>query len=139
MLDHPDSYARTPIHTPAAPAAIGPYNQAICHGGLLWCSGQLGLDPATGALVAADTAAQTKQALANLDAVCRAAGTRLHQALRCTVFLVDMADFATVNAIYEQHFTAPFPARITVAVAALPRGGRIEIEAVVALICAENT
>ena len=122
---------RTAIHTDKAPAAIGPYSQAIGSGHLLWCSGQLGVDPATGILVGADTAAQTARALDNLEAVCREAGTDLTRALRCTIYLVDLADFTIVNAIYEKRFTAPFPARVTVPVAALPRGGRIEIDAVV--------
>ena len=124
---------RTPVNTHDAPNAIGPYSQAIRHGELLWLSGQLGVDPATNALVSAETAEQAEQALRNLEAVCRAAGTSLALALRCTVYLVDMADFPIVNTIYERRFTAPFPARATVQVAALPRGGRIEIDAVVSL------
>ena len=123
---------RTAIATSAAPNAIGPYSQAIAHSGLLWCSGQLGVVPASGTLIAADTAAQAEQALRNLGAVCQAAGTSLAQALRCTIYLVDLADFQTVNSIYERHFTAPYPARVTVQVTALPRGGRVEIDAVVA-------
>ncbi len=124
---------RTAISTTDAPAAIGPYNQAIRHGDLLWCSGQLGLDPTTGKLIGDSTAAQTEQALRNLDAVCCAAGTSLANALRCTVFLIDMADFATMNAVYERFFSTPFPARVTVQAAALPKDGRVEIDAVVAL------
>lgn len=124
---------RAAIHTSEAPAAIGPYSQAIRNGDLLWCSGQLGVEPATGALVGADTASQTVRALDNLEAVCRAAGAELAQALRCTIYLIDLADFATVNALYEQRFVAPYPARVTVQVAALPRGGRVEIDAVVRL------
>jgi 2-iminobutanoate/2-iminopropanoate deaminase len=122
---------RTAIHTDTAPAAIGPYSQAICSGHLLWCSGQLGVDPGSGQLVGEDTASQAMRALDNLEAVCQAAGTRLDLALRCTVYLVDLADFTVVNAIYEKRFSAPFPARVTVQVAALPRGGRVEIDAVV--------
>jgi len=122
---------RTAIHTADAPAAIGPYSQAIHSGNLLWCSGQLGVDPVSGTLVAPDTAAQTAQALDNLEAVCREAGTSLSHALRCTIYLVDLADFTVVNAIYEKRFTAPFPARATVQVVALPRAGRVEIDAVV--------
>ena len=124
---------RTSVHTPDAPTAIGPYSQAIRHGGLLWCSGQLGVLPGSGALVAEATAEQAEQALRNLAAVCREAGTSLAKAVRCTVFLVDLADFAAVNAVYERHFEAPFPARVTVQVTALPRGGRVEIDAVVAM------
>ena len=124
---------RTAIHTEEAPAAIGPYSQGIRSGNLVWCSGQLGVDPVTGTLVASDTAAQTARALDNLEAVCRQAGTTLAHAVRCTIYLVDLADFTLVNAIYEKRFTAPFPARVTIQVAALPRGGRIEIDAVVAV------
>jgi 2-iminobutanoate/2-iminopropanoate deaminase len=124
---------RIPVTTTDAPAAIGPYSQAIRHGGLLWCSGQLGLDPRKGTLVGDDTAVQARQALANLDAICREAGTGLSKALRCTIYLVDLNDFALVNAIYADRFEAPFPARATVQVAALPRGARVEIDAVVAL------
>lgn len=124
---------RLSVSTSQAPSAIGPYSQAIRHGELLWASGQLGLVPATGALVAADAAAQTEQALRNLEAVCREAGTSLAKALKCTVYLTDMADFPVVNAVYERFFTQPYPARATVQVAALPRGGLVEIDAVVAL------
>ncbi len=123
---------RTAVTTAAAPAAIGPYSQAIRHGDLLWVSGQLGVDPASGSLVGADTASQAAQALANLEAVCTAAGTRLAAAVKCTIYLVDLADFQTVNRLYENRFTSPFPARVTVQVVALPRGGRVEIDAVVA-------
>jgi 2-iminobutanoate/2-iminopropanoate deaminase len=122
----------TSVTSPDAPAAIGPYSQAIRHGGLLWCSGQLGLDPQSGAM-REGTAAQAEQALRNLDAICREAGTALVKAVRLTVYLVDLQEFAAVNALYEGFFEAPFPARATVQVAALPKGGRVEIDAVVAL------
>ena len=121
----------TPVTTVDAPAAIGPYSQAIRHGGYVWCSGQLGLDPSRGTLVAEDAAAQARQALMNLAAVCREGGTSLGKAVRCTVYLIDMADFPAVNAVYQEFFTEPYPARATVAVAALPKGGRVEIDAVV--------
>ena len=124
---------RTPIATPGAPNAIGPYSQAIAHGGLLWCSGQLGVDPVTNHLVDEGVEAQAEQALRNLAAVCAAGGTSLGKALRLTIFLVDMSDFQAVNAVYQRHLTTPYPARATVQVAALPRGGRVEIDAVVAL------
>ncbi len=124
---------RTSVTTTSAPAAIGPYSQAIRDGSLLWCSGQLGLDPAKGVLVADDTAAQARQALLNLDSICREAGTSLAKALRCTVYVVDLADFAAVNQVYAGFFSEPYPARATVQVAALPKGGRVEIDAVVAL------
>ncbi len=123
---------RTSVTSTDAPAAIGPYSQAIRHAGLLWCSGQLGVDPAKGSLKDG-TAAQAEQALCNLEAVCREAGTALGKALRVTVYLVDMAEFAAVNQVYESFFTEPFPARATVQVAALPRGARVEIDAVVAI------
>jgi len=122
----------TTVNTPDAPAAIGPYSQAVRHDGLLWCSGQLGLDPATGEL-RAGTVAQTEQALRNLDCICREAGTALTKALRLTVYVVDLGEFAAVNTAYQGFFETPFPARATVQVAALPKGGRVEIDAVVAL------
>ena len=124
---------RTTINSPDAPAAIGPYSQAVRHGGLLWCSGQLGLDPATGAFKADATVAQAEQALRNLDAICREAGTSLSKALRLTIYLIDLADFQAVNQVYASFFESPYPARATVQVAALPKGGRVEIDAVVAL------
>jgi 2-iminobutanoate/2-iminopropanoate deaminase len=124
---------RTSVTSSDAPAAIGPYSQAVRHDGLLWCSGQLGLSPTAGQLVGDDTAAQAEQALRNLEAVCLEAGTSLGKALRLTVYLVDLADFQAVNQVYQGHFEAPYPARVTVQVAALPRGGRVEIDAVVAL------
>ncbi len=124
---------RTTVNTSDAPAAIGPYSQAVRHGGLLWCSGQLGLNPSKGTLVADTTKEQAEQALRNLDAICREAGTSLSKALRLTIYLIDLSEFQTVNAVYETFFESPFPARATVQVSALPRGGRVEIDAVVAL------
>jgi 2-iminobutanoate/2-iminopropanoate deaminase len=124
---------RITVNTTDAPSAIGPYSQAVRHGDLLWCSGQLGLNPTTGALVSDVTKAQAEQALHNLEAICREAGTSLTKALRCTVYLVDLGDFQAVNAVYETFFEFPFPARAMVQVAALPKGGRIEIDAVVAM------
>lgn len=123
---------RTSVSTTDAPAAIGPYSQAIRHGGLLWISGQLGLKPSTGELAGPDTAAQAEQALRNLDAICREAGTSLAKTLKTTIYLVDLADFAAVNKIYAGFFVEPFSARATVQVSALPKGGRVEIDAVVA-------
>ena len=123
---------RTPVTPPNAPAALGPYSRAIAHGGLLWCSGALGLG-ADGSLVEGGTAAQARQALTNLQMLCAAGGTDLRQALRCTVYLTDLADFAAVNEVYASFFAEPYPARTTVQVAALPKGGRVEIDAVVAL------
>ena len=121
---------RTAISTPHAPGAIGPYSQAIRADGYLFCSGQLGLDPATGAFVAGDVEAQAEQALRNLVAVLEVAGLTFADVVKTTIFLADMADFATVNRVYGRFVTDPPPARSTVAVAALPRGGRVEIEAI---------
>jgi 2-iminobutanoate/2-iminopropanoate deaminase len=120
---------RTAISTTQAPAAIGPYSQAIRADGYLFCSGQLGLDPATGDFVAGDVGAQAEQALRNLGAVLEAAGLTFGDVVKTTIFLADMADFAAVNGVYGRFVTNPPPARSTVAVAALPKGGRVEIEA----------
>ena len=120
---------RTAISTAQAPAAIGPYSQAIRADCYLFCSGQLGLDPATGDFVAGDVGAQAEQALRNLGAVLEAAGLTFGDVVKTTIFLADMADFATVNGVYGRFVTDPPPARSTVAVAALPKGGLVEIEA----------
>jgi 2-iminobutanoate/2-iminopropanoate deaminase len=120
---------RTAISTTQAPAAIGPYSQAIRADGYLFCSGQLGLDPATGDFVAGDVGVQAEQALRNLGAVLEAAGLTFGDVVKTTIFLADMADFAAVNGVYGRFVTDPPPARSTVAVAALPKGGRVEIEA----------
>ncbi len=122
---------RSTVNSPDAPTAIGPYSQAVSHAGLLWCSGQLGLDPATGQLADGGAPAEAEQALRNLDAVCREAGTALNRALRCTVYLTDLEQFAAVNEVYATWFEEPFPARACVQVAALPRGAVVEIDAVV--------
>ncbi len=121
--------SRTALATTNAPAAIGPYSQAIAAGGFLFCSGQLGLDPATGAFVEGGVAAQAERALLNLGSVLEVAGLTFADVVKTTIFLADMADFATVNAIYGRFMTDPPPARSTVAVAALPKAGLIEIEA----------
>ncbi len=115
------------IATPAAPAAIGPYSQAIRAGDFIFCSGQLGLDPTTGAL-REGVAAQAEQALDNLAAVLAAAGAQMAHVVKATIYLTDLADFATVNAIYGRRFPANPPARAAVQVAALPRGGSVMIE-----------
>ncbi|HMD02653.1 MAG TPA: RidA family protein [Candidatus Baltobacteraceae bacterium] len=117
-----------PITSGAAPAPIGPYNQAIRTGGFLFCSGQIPLDPATGELVNGDVAAQTRQVLKNLEAVLAAGGLLLRDVVKTTIFLVDMQDFAEVNGVYAEYFGGVAPARSTVAVAALPRGARVEID-----------
>ncbi len=126
------------ISTDKAPAAVGPYSQAIRSGDKVYTAGQIPLDPATGKLVEGDVAAQTEQVLRNLAAVLEAAGTSLNHVVKTTVFLLDMADFAAMNGVYAQHFGDPndgghHPARSTIAVAALPLGARVEIEAVAAL------
>jgi len=119
------------IATTEAPQAIGPYSQAVSAAPWLFCSGQIGLDPATGALVAGGAEAETTQVLENLRAVLAAAGATLDDVVRTTIYLVDLGDFGRVNEIYARHFRAPFPARATVGVAALPRGARVEIDAIV--------
>lgn len=119
---------RDAISAPAAPPAVGPYSHAVRAGELLFLSGQTPLDPATGALVPGDVGAQTTQVFANLAAVLDAAGRSFDDVVKANVFLVDMADFAAMNAVYATIFTAPYPARSTVAVAGLPLGARVEIE-----------
>ena len=124
---------RTVISTPRAPAAIGPYSQAIRAGGFVFTAGQIALDPVTGALVGGgDAARETEQVFANLEAVLEAAGTKLARAVRCDVFLADLGDFARVNEVYAKRFLEAPPARVTTQAAALPKGARVEI-AVIAL------
>jgi 2-iminobutanoate/2-iminopropanoate deaminase len=118
------------ISTKNAPAAIGPYSQGIRGGGLVFVSGQIPLDPATGQLVPGDVAAQTAQVMQNLGAILAAAGCTFADVARTTIYLVDLAHFATVNEIYAKSFVAPYPARVTVQVSALPRGALVEIDAV---------
>jgi 2-iminobutanoate/2-iminopropanoate deaminase len=121
------------VRSDRAPAPIGPYSQAIRTGALIFCSGQIGIDPATGSLVAGDAAEQAQRVLENLGAVLSAAGASFDDVVKTTMFLVDMADFAAVNAVYAERFGSAKPARSTVAVAALPLGARVEIEAVALL------
>jgi 2-iminobutanoate/2-iminopropanoate deaminase len=121
---------RKQIETDAAPGAIGPYSQAIMHGNVVFCSGQIGLEPVGKKLVVGGVAAQTRRALDNLRAVLAQAGMGLDDIVKTTIFLVDLADFDIVNNIYSEHFNPPYPARSTVQVAALPRGARVEIEAI---------
>lgn len=116
--------------TDAAPAAIGPYAQAVAAGGVVYCSGQIGLDPATGELVAGGVEAEAERVLANLAGVLAAAGTDFSRVTKATIYLTDMADFGAVNEIYARHLGGARPARATVAVAALPKGARIEIDAI---------
>jgi 2-iminobutanoate/2-iminopropanoate deaminase len=124
---------RRAISTSGAPAAIGPYSQAIAIDGLLFTAGQAALDPATGSLVEGGIEAETERVMANLTAVLEAAGCTWGDALKTTIFLVDMADFATVNAIYGGFMSDPPPARSTIGVAALPKGARVEIDVVARL------
>lgn len=124
---------RRPVTADAAPAAVGPYSHAVAAGGLLFCSGQIPLDPATGELVDGGAGAQARRCLENLEAVCSAAGAVLSDAVRVTVWLTDMSAFAEVNDVYAGFFAGEPPARVAVAVAALPRGAAVEIDAIVAL------
>jgi 2-iminobutanoate/2-iminopropanoate deaminase len=121
------------VHTDDAPAAIGPYSQAIVHGGLVFTAGQIPLDPATGALVEGDIAAQTDRVLRNLSAVLESAGASLATVLKTTVFLRDMGDFTAMNEVYGSFFADHRPARSTVQVARLPRDAAVEIEVVAAV------
>jgi 2-iminobutanoate/2-iminopropanoate deaminase len=123
---------RHAISTTTAPAAIGPYSQAIAASGLVFCAGQVGLDPVSGELVDGGVEAQAERALRNLAAVLDAAGCSFADVVKTTIFLADIADFAAVNAVYGRFMPDPPPARSTFAVAALPRGARVEIEAVAA-------
>lgn len=118
------------IHTDAAPKAIGPYNQAVVHAGIVYCSGQIALDPKTGNLVGTTAAEQAQQVLKNLCAVLAAADSGPAKVLKTTIFLVDMNDFAAVNEVYGRTFSDHKPARATVAVAALPKGARVEIDCI---------
>jgi 2-iminobutanoate/2-iminopropanoate deaminase len=118
------------ISASGAPKAIGPYSQAIREGNWVFCSGQLGMDPSTGELVAGAASAQAERALENLRAVLEAAGCTLEHVVRTTIYLTDLGAFASVNEVYARYFPAPYPARVTVQVAALPKGGAVEIDAV---------
>ena len=120
---------RSKVSTGSAPAAIGPYSQAILLDGMVYCSGQIGLDPASGQLVEGDVRAQTERALQNLSAVLEAAGSSLANVVKMTVFLTNMGNFAAMNEVYATFFGNEPPARSTVAVAELPKGAQVEIEA----------
>jgi 2-iminobutanoate/2-iminopropanoate deaminase len=125
---------RTAVSTESAPAAIGPYSQGMRVGDLLFCSGQIPLDPSTGELVKEDIEGQARRCLHNLEAICEAAGASLSNAVRCTVYLGDMNDFARVNEVYAEFFPdGDPPARVAVAAAGLPKGADVEIDAIVAL------
>lgn len=121
---------RKTVTSPRGPAAVGPYSHAVWAGKQLYLSGQTPIDPATGKLVEGDVHAQTLRAFMNLEAVLKDAGLTMAHVIKCNVYLTDMADFPEMNAAYETRFTKPFPARTTVAVAALPLGARVEIELV---------
>jgi 2-iminobutanoate/2-iminopropanoate deaminase len=125
--------SREAIDAPTAPTASGPYSHAITAGELLFCSGQLPLDPASGEVVGGGAAAQAERCLLNLEAVCSAAGTALSRAARLTVYLSNPAELTNVNVVYERFFDRAPPARTSVLVAALPRDAEVEIDAVVAL------
>jgi 2-iminobutanoate/2-iminopropanoate deaminase len=125
---------RQAVSTDSAPAAIGPYSQGLRVGDLLFCSGQVALDPSSGELVKDDIEGQARRCLRNLEAICEAAGAPLSNAVRCTVYLTDIGDFARVNEVYAEFFTeGDPPARVAVAAAALPKGADVEIDAIVAL------
>jgi 2-iminobutanoate/2-iminopropanoate deaminase len=127
------SQHREPITAIGAPAAVGPYSHAVRAGHLLFCSGQIPLDPESGKLVGETPAAQATQCLENLAAVCGAAGAALSDAVRCTVYMTDMSAFAEVNEAYAAFFASDPPARVAVGVAALPKAAQVEIDAIVAL------
>jgi 2-iminobutanoate/2-iminopropanoate deaminase len=118
------------VSTSEAPSAIGPYSQGVVAGDFLFISGQLPLDPATGEFVQGNIEEKTRRVLTNIKAIAEAAGTDLNHAVKTTIFLKDLRNFASVNAIYAEYFKDPFPARSTVEVSSLPKGGEIEIEAV---------
>lgn len=124
---------RTPIRTDKAPAAIGPYSQAIATDALLFTSGAIPIDPQTGSIPNGNIEEHAHRVFQNLAAIAEAAGTRLDKAVKVTVFLTDIAHFQRVNAVYAQYFTEPYPARSAIQVAALPLGAAIEVEAVIAL------
>jgi reactive intermediate/imine deaminase len=125
--------SRTTIRSANAPAAIGPYSQAVSTDKLVFLSGQIPLDPATGLLVEGDIAAQTRRVFENLKAVCEAAGGSLDGIVRAGIFLTDLGNFAAVNAVMAEYFAEPYPARSTVEVSGLPRGAQVEVDAILAL------
>jgi 2-iminobutanoate/2-iminopropanoate deaminase len=122
--------SKTVVTTTEAPAAIGPYSQAITAQGVVYCSGQVPLEPASGELVEPAVGGQTRRCLENLSAVLDAAGTSLSRVVKVTAYLTDMGDFSEFNEVYAEFFTADPPARATVGVAALPKGARVEVECI---------
>jgi reactive intermediate/imine deaminase len=131
MPEH--AMSRQPVHTDNAPQAIGPYSQAVRSGGLVFLSGQIPLDPATGNLVDGDITAQARRAFDNLRAVCEAAGGSLDDVARVGLYVTDLGQFAAVNAVMAEYFEAPFPARSTIEVSALPKGAAFEVDALMVL------
>jgi 2-iminobutanoate/2-iminopropanoate deaminase len=127
------SHHREAVDATGAPPAVGPYSHAVKAAGLLFCSGQIPLDPATGELVGDDAPAQARRCLENLSAVCSEAGAELADAARITIYTTEMEAFAAINDAYAEHFDADPPARAAVGVAALPKGARVEMDAIVAL------
>ncbi|WP_159016509.1 RidA family protein [Cognatiluteimonas profundi] len=125
--------SRQSIHTDAAPAAIGPYSQAVRSGQMVFLSGQIPLDPATGVLVGGDISAQARRAFDNLKAVCEAAGGSLDSIVRIGLYVTDLGDFAAVNAVMADCFSAPYPARSTIEVSALPKGAAVEVDAIMVI------
>lgn len=121
------------VHSDGAPAAIGPYSQAIVSGGFVFTAGQIALDPASGEVVGADAATQAERVLENLSAVLEAAGSSMGDVVKTTVYLADLNDYASVNEVYARYFTEPFPARSAFGVSDLPRGARVEIDAIARL------
>jgi 2-iminobutanoate/2-iminopropanoate deaminase len=121
---------KTSIHSKKAPGAIGPYSQAVAESGLVFCSGQIGLDPVSGKLVEGGIEFETRRVLQNIGEVLAAAGLDFVDVVKTTIFMVDLAEFEIVNRVYGEHFEPPYPARSTVQVAALPRNARIEIDAI---------
>ncbi len=124
---------RHALSTDRAPAAIGPYSQAVRSGGHVFLSGQIPLDPATGELVAGEIGAEARRVFDNLRAVCEAAGASLDEVVRVGIYLTDLSDFAAVNAVMAEYFAAPYPARSTIQVSGLPRGARVEVDAILAV------
>lgn len=125
--------SKTPVHSDQAPAALGPYSQAVRTGDLVFLSGQVPLDPATGETVSGDFEARARQVFENLKAVAEAAGATLDHAVKVTIFLTDLAQFPAVNKVMAEFFSDPYPARAAIGVAALPKGADVEAEAVLAL------
>lgn len=125
--------SRTPIHTELAPAAIGPYSQAVRSGNLVFLSGQTPLDPATGLLAEGDISVQARRAFDNIKAVCEAAGGSMDDIVRVGLYLTDLSQFTAVNAVMAEYFQTPYPARSTIEVSALPRDAEFEVDAVLVL------